>query len=143
MPSTPILRPANYVPLYGLGYASDSGDVTVASASSPLPVAFTRSGAAPAALSGTTSLTTTAGPFAPRTDWPVTLTLSGVWQGTVSVLRSTDGGTTQLPLTLAGKPWARFTGNVCEQIWTEYADLVSLYLAITLTSGTVAYRLGH
>lgn len=61
----------------------------------------------------------------------------------MKVLRSTDGGTTKLPLTIGGSAWGQFTGNCCEAIWEESEAAARLYRDIALTSGTVNYRLGQ
>ena len=71
------------------------------------------------------------------------LALSGSWSGTVKVLRSTDGGATKLPLTIAGASWGQFTANCCEAIWEESEAAARLYLDITLIAGSASYRLGQ
>jgi len=58
------------------------------------------------------------------------------------VLRSTDGGTTRLPLTAGGLPWASFTGN-CNEIVITATDSATYYLAFQISSGTVTYRVGQ
>jgi hypothetical protein len=112
------------------------------SVSSPLPV--TATGAAiPAALAGTTAASGTIGSFAPARGVPVVLALRGTWAGSVRLMRSTDGGVTLDPLTVAGAAWAQFTGNVCEAVWEDNDPAATLYLGAALTSGTLTYRLGH
>ena len=69
------------------------------------------------------------------------LLLSGTWTGSVRVLRSTDAGTTKLPLTLGGIGWAQFTGNCCEPVWDESSVNALLYLDVTYASGTIVYRM--
>jgi hypothetical protein len=71
------------------------------------------------------------------------LQLSGTWTGTVKLLRSSDGGTTKLPLTLAGAAWGQFTANCCEPVWEESETAATLWLDVALTSGTLAYRLAQ
>jgi hypothetical protein len=112
------------------------------SAASPLPVSFA-AGAVAAPLEATVTATTLAGPFTPNTGIAANLTLRGAWVGTIKVLRSTDGGATLNPLTVAGEPWARFSGNACEPVWEENDAAARLYLDITLASGSLSYRLGH
>ncbi|WP_324697655.1 hypothetical protein [Novosphingobium sp. RL4] len=46
-------------------------------------------------------------------------------------------------MTVAGTPWATFSANACEQVWTEEENGVALYLDITLASGTLVYRLAQ
>lgn len=138
----PISTPAGFAPVYAVGYSTD-GELSTVSAASPLPVALAPSANTPQALAGTAAANTVAGPFAPLRGTAVTLSLSGSWNGTVAVLRSTDGGTTKLPLTAGGQPWARFSANCCEAVWEENDPQASLWLDMTLASGSVSYRLGH
>jgi hypothetical protein len=138
----PVITPARFVPTYAVGYTSPSGELSQVSAVSPLPVAFT-AGAVAVPLEAVTGATTLAGPFTPTTGVAIILTLRGTWSGTVNVMRSTDGGVTLNPLTVAGQPWARFAGNACEPVWEENDAAARLYLDITLASGSLSYRLGH
>ncbi|MEE2917229.1 MAG: hypothetical protein VYB32_09185 [Pseudomonadota bacterium] len=92
-------------------------------------------------LAGAAAASTSAGPFVPQLSRAIWLTLTGVWAGTVRVLRSTDGGATKVPLTLAGQPWATFTANAAEAIAEETVASATYYLDIALTSGAVTYRL--
>jgi len=71
------------------------------------------------------------------------LTLSGTWTGQVQLLRSVDGGATRLPVTAAGQAYGAYSQNVCEPIWEESEAAATLYLGITVTSGTVNYRVGQ
>jgi hypothetical protein len=61
----------------------------------------------------------------------------------VRLLRSTDGGATKLPVTVAGDTWAQFTANCCEPVWDESEASARLYLDIALTSGTITYRIAQ
>ncbi len=142
MPSLPIITPAKFAAASAVGYADSAGALSLVSASSPLPVTATGA-AVPAALAGSTATSGLVGGLAPARGVTVVLALRGVWQGNVRVLRSTDGGVTLDPLTLAGAAWAQFTANVCEAVWEDNEPAASLYLGITLTSGTLTYRLGH
>jgi hypothetical protein len=138
---TPISAPAGYAPTFALGYADRDVNLSLVSDERPLPVAV----AAPALepLSGTTSVSTVAGPFAATAGRVVTISLDGEWQGTVRLLRSTDGGISRSPLRVAGASWAEFTASGCEQAWNETEEGVSFYLDIALASGTVAYRVSQ
>jgi hypothetical protein len=142
MPSTPIQSPAAYVPSRATAFADIDGTSLLVSASNPLPVAI---GAAPAGapLAGTTNVTAILGPFQPVVGRAVVLSLGGTWTGTVKVKRSTDAGATKLPLTVAGTAWGEFTGNACEPVWEESEAAATLYLDVTLTSGSLAYRLAQ
>ena len=142
MSTSPIHNPARFVPVYGVGFTAPTGTIDAVSRESPLPVSL----AAPAAaepVSGSTSLDIVAGPFVPTPGAPVTLVLGGEWTGLVRVTRSTDGGATRHPLTVAGAPWARFTANACEPVWEESDPAATLYAEIAITSGSLDYRLGH
>lgn len=59
------------------------------------------------------------------------------------MLRSTDGGTTKLPLTAMGSPYGTYTANLCEPVWEESDDAAVLYLDVTLASGSLTYRMGQ
>ncbi len=143
MPSTPITNPSGYIPARALAFTDVDGSAVQVSQAAPLPVSLGSSGAVPAPLAGTLTASGTAGPFSPLEGKAVMLALSGAWAGTVRLLRSTDGGTTRLPLTLAGSAWAQFTANCCEPVWEEGEAGAQLYLSVTLTSGTLAYRVSQ
>ena len=141
MPPTPIQSPSGYSVSQAVAYADVDGSARLVSASAPLPVTMGNLAVTP--LAGTASATGSVGPFQPVPGRAVVLVLSGGWSGTVRVLRSTDGGTTRLPLTVAGTAWGQFTGNCCEAIWEESESTAQLYLDITLASGSVSYRLAQ
>ncbi|KQM14711.1 hypothetical protein ASE49_11085 [Novosphingobium sp. Leaf2] len=126
-----------------VGFADAQGSLSVVASGVPLPVTTVRQSAPPAPLAGTTSANLLAGPFIPLADSPMHLQLSGTWSGSVVLERSVDGGATRQPLTAGGVAWARFTGNVNEPVWQEQEREASFYLAITLTSGTVSYRVSQ
>lgn len=110
-------------------------------ADNPLPV--TQAALAPAAslsVSGATATSQTIGPFVPVLGRQIWLTLSGTWAGRVQLLRSTDGGATKLPLTVAGQSWAVFTGPANEPVVEETVSNASYFLAVTLNSGTLTYQ---
>ncbi|MFP5395501.1 MAG: hypothetical protein ACLGHF_05000 [Alphaproteobacteria bacterium] len=138
--SLPVYAPAGFAPVAAIGFTQADATLSPVSALAPLPVLPRAEPAAPP-LAGTTSSTVTTGPFLPVAGRPVVLSLSGSWSGTVRLMRSTDGGTTQLPLTAAGLPWASFTANCCEAVWEESTTGAELYLNIALVNGTLAYRL--
>jgi hypothetical protein len=141
MPSTPIQSPASYVPSRAAAFADNDGNSLVVSASNPLPVFATAGSTTP--LAGSTSTSGILGPFAPLTGRAVVLALSGTWSGTVAVKRSTDAGATKLALTVGGNTWGEFTSNCCEPVWEESETSATLYLDVTLTSGTLTYRLAQ
>ncbi|MDR7102047.1 hypothetical protein [Croceicoccus sp. BE223] len=150
MPDSPTIQmPAGYAPAYALAFRNADGGLSVVGSDTPLPtqaavsLAPAPEPAVPAALTGQTAVTTSAGPFVPLADRPVVITLAGTWQGTVRLLRSVDGGTTRVPLTAGGLPWASYTGNTCEIAWVENESGASLYLDLSPTSGTVSYRVAQ
>lgn len=140
-----VQAPAGYAPCVALAFGSLDGAFTAVDAANPLPVASQPSQAAATStpLTGTASANATAGAFAPQLGRPIGLTLSGSWTGTVQLLRSTDGGTSKLPVTVGGAAWASFTGNCNEPVWEENDAAATFYLAFTLTSGSVTYRVAQ
>lgn len=137
----PIISPSGYAATRALAFADADGNAVLASAALPLPVTLGADPTVP--LAGTTSASGSFGPYQPALGREAILTLSGNWAGTVRVLRSTDGGTTKLPLTMTGATWAQFSGNCCEPVWQEAEAAARLYLDITLASGTLTYRLAQ
>ncbi|MDB5687864.1 MAG: hypothetical protein JWR77_2453 [Rhizorhabdus sp.] len=111
------------------------------SSSNPLPTSPPSAAAATSTpLTGTSAITQTVGPFTPQLGRPIWLTLSGTWSGAVSVQRSTDGGTTKLPLTIGGSAWAVYTANANEAFGEESSAAATYWLAITISSGTLTYE---
>jgi hypothetical protein len=171
-PAKPIKSPAGYVPAFAVGYSGASGELTIVDSVQPLPVAFAGnqplpftyaaaeplpviidsedpisvtaySAPAPAPLQGTSAISAVAGPFTPVSGRAVVLTLSGTWAGSVQLTRSSDGGGTRHPVTVAGIAWGRYAANACEPVWEEQESGASLYLDITLASGALTYRLAQ
>lgn len=136
-----IQTPAGYAPGYAVGYADPADNLILVSEAERLPVASVAP--APAALTGQTSSSLVAGPFEAVPGRIVTVTLGGIWQGTITLLRSTDGGSTLVALRVAGEPWAEYSKPGCEQAWLETEDRASFYLDVQLASGTVAYRVSQ
>lgn len=82
--------------------------------------------------------------FIPQLGRDLYITLQGTWAGTVQLQRSTDSGTTWNNVTNAGgQAWGKYTGN-CDEVVEHPTDGASRYrLIVTLTSGTVGYRLAQ
>ena len=119
-----------------------SGGVTISNSSaSPVPVNTQAVASTP--LTGTASSSATVGPFSPVVGRAVMLALTGSWVGSAEILRSTNGGTTMLPLTMGGATWGLYTSNCCEPVWDESEASAQLYLQLSLTSGSVTYRLAQ
>ncbi|MEQ1498203.1 MAG: hypothetical protein ABL914_06050 [Novosphingobium sp.] len=138
---TPIQNPVGYAVTRAVAYADVDGSMIQVAAANPLPVSFGAPSTTP--LSASTGASTVAGPYQPALGRAVMLVLTGTWTGSVSVTRSTDGGTTRQPLTVNGSAWGQFTSNVCEAVWEESESAARLYLDITLSAGTVNYRLAQ
>lgn len=144
MPNSPIQSPASFVPSRAAAFSDVDGTALLVSASNPLPVSMAAvSGSSPTPVAGTVATSTVLGPFQPALGRAVILVLSGAWTGTVKVVRSTDGGATKLPLTVAGSGWAQFTGNCCEAVWEESDSNARLYIDAALASGTLTYRMAQ
>lgn len=94
-------------------------------------------------LTGSSATTQTVGPFAPQLGRPINLTLAGTWTGSAQLLRSIDGGTTKTPLTVGGTSWANYSANANEPAWIETESGASYYLALTLSAGTLTYRVSQ
>lgn len=94
-------------------------------------------------LAGSTSGSGTSAVFTPQLGRVMTLSLWGTWAGSVTLQRSTDGGTTKLPVTVGGLPWGAFTANCNEQVWVPTDAAETFYLAIVITSGTLNYRMAQ
>lgn len=92
-------------------------------------------------VAGSLGATGTAGPFVPELDRAVWVTLSGVWAGSVQLLRSTDGGATRLALTYSdGSARAIWTGAVNAPVVDDSCAGATYYLQFTRTSGTLVYE---
>ncbi len=142
MPSLPLQSPARFVPPFAVSFANVAGDSDVVSAANPLPVAAAPA-TAPAVLAGSVNASGVLGPFQPVAGRPVMLSLAGTWAGQVKVMRSTDGGTTKQPLTALGQAYGTYVANIYEPVWEEGEIGASLYLDITLSSGSISYRMGQ
>lgn len=138
---TPIQNPTGYAVPRTIAFADLDGSMLQVAASTPLPI--TLGTIATTALSGNAAASTVVGPYQPALGRPVMLVLTGSWTGTVTVNRSADGGTTRQPLTVAGTTWGQFSANCCEAVWEESEAVARLYLDITLTSGSVTYRMAQ
>jgi hypothetical protein len=140
-PTPSISVPAGFAPAYAVGYSGLDGSLALASHAAPLPVAI--AGPAPAPLVGEATASTIAGPFMASPGRTIIVTLAGEWSGTVRLLRSIDGGATQVPLRVGGAPWGEFTEPGCEQAWSETEDGATFYLDVAVASGTVSYRVSQ
>jgi hypothetical protein len=138
-----IAAPARFAPVEALAFGAVGTHATLVDADHPLPVTARVVAAGSAPLAGSASSDAVAGPFVPDLGRPILLTLSGSWSGSVQLTRSVDGGTTRLPVTLAGEAWGSYPGNCNEPVWVESEAGATLHLAITIVSGTLAYRVSQ
>ena len=144
MSITPSVNaPAGFVPEYAIAFGTQDGPAVAVDAANPLPTSATIVPALSAPLVGTAATTSTVGPFTPQLGRAIWLTLSGTWTGTAQLLRSTDGGTTKLPLTAGGQSWGSFTANCNEAVAEESVSGATYYLAVTLASGSLGYRVAQ
>ena len=138
----PLQTPGGFAPTFALGVDDGTGHLEIVAGSRPLPV-HAAPPPAPAAMAGETGADLLAGPFTPSALAAIYCSLSGDWEGTVTLKRSTDGGANLLPLTLAGSAWGVFTANACEPVWEESEAGATLWLDCRITSGTLAYRVSQ
>jgi len=141
MTSPSIAVPAGFAPAYAVGFSDTGGHLALVSDAAPLPVAT--AAPAPAPLAGQSAASEVVGPFEPTAGRVIVVTLDGEWDGTVRLLRSTDGGLTKLPLRVGGTVWGEYAASGCEQAWSETEEGTSFYLDIVINSGTVAYRVSQ
>lgn len=132
--------PGGFVPAVAVSFGALSSDSQSVDHDNPLPVqaAFRAAQATP--LTGTAAASGEIGPFTPEPGRPIWVTLAGSWTGTVTVQRSTDGGATRRPLTIAGSAWGVFTGNVQEAVGEETVAGASWWLDFQRTAGTLTYE---
>jgi len=95
------------------------------------------------AIAGTSSAAQVVGPFVPQLGRAITVALSAAaWPGgTAQLLRSTDGGTTRLPLTPAGVVLGTYTRQGVDQPWLETEAGATFYLS--LPNAGIGYRVSQ
>lgn len=97
--------------------------------------------AASTPLAGSTAVSAELGPFTPVLNRPIWVRLAGAWAGTVTLLRSRDGGASKLPLTYGdGSPKPSWTGNMQAPVAEETVVGATYYLSFVRTSGALDYR---
>ena len=138
-----IASPAGFVPTQAITYALTDGTAMVVDAAHPLPIAEAVGAASSTALTGSTAASGSFGPFVPQLGRAIRLTTAGTWSGTVQLLRSIDGGTTRLPLTAGGFAWGSYTANVNEAVAVETEAGATYHVGVTLTGGTLSYRVAQ
>lgn len=139
----PVAVPAGYLTGQAIAYTTPIDRAVLVSTATPLPVTATPVPAASVPLAGTTNTSAVLGPFTPQLARPIWLTLSGAWTGAVQLQRTTDGGATRQLLTAAGQPYGSYTANANEAVVEESCAGATYYLAVTLTSGTLTYRVAQ
>lgn len=135
-----VLAPGQYVRLHALAYSDADNTAVPVSITQALPVKLMPPADVAPPLAGETSDSGVLGPFLPVPGMPIWLSLFGDWTGRVTVSRSTDGGETRLPLTLAGEAWPRFTGVAHEPVGEESLAGAQWFLDVTIASGTLRYE---
>ncbi len=92
---------------------------------------------------GTSSAAQVVGPFVPQLGRAITVALSApTWPGgTAQLMRSTDGGTTKLPLTPAGAVLGTYTKQGVDQPWLETEAGATFYLS--LPNAGIGYRVSQ
>lgn len=139
--SQPIASPAGFVTPHVLELANGDGTASAVGVANPIPVAASPTAARSIALTGSASGAALVGPFTPDLGRSIWVTLSGSWSGSVSLLRSADGGATRVPLTYAdGSAKGVWTAPVNAPVAEESQAGATYYLSVTLSSGTVTYR---
>ena len=134
--------PAGYVGIEAIGFGAVGAEMTAVTPASPLPVATTVIAATSTPLTGSSGTTGAAGPFVPQLGRAIRVVLSGSWTGTVQLLRSIDGGTTRLPITYPdGSARGSWSTNINSRVVEESEAGATYYLAITLSDGTLSYRI--
>jgi hypothetical protein len=98
--------------------------------------------------SGNASSATTTGAFTPEVGRPIYLTISAPtgspYTGTITILRSRDGGTTKENITLGGDVWGNFSltgrsGTIFNEIIdTPESSAFTYYIQHQSSSGTAA-----
>lgn len=139
----PVAMPAGYLTGQAIAYTSPTDRAVMVSLATPLPVVSTPALASSTPLAGATNASAVFGPFTPQLGRQIWLCLSGTWTGSAQLLRSTDSGVTRLPLTAAGQPYASYTANANEAVVEESCAGATYYLAVTLSSGTLTYRVAQ
>lgn len=142
--SPAIAVPAAYVGIEAIGFGTIGEELHSVTPDSPLPVATTIAAATSIPLSGSTGTTGTAGPFVPQLGRAIRVILSGNWTGTVQLLRSIDDGATRLPITYPdGSARGSWSTNINSRVVEESEAGATYYLAITMTAGTLSYRIAQ
>jgi hypothetical protein len=144
MANVQVQAPGGFAPATAIGFGALGSGVTTVDPSNPLPVATGASQAAArsAVLAGNAVSSGLIGPFTPDLGRAIWVTLSGSWTGTVRVKRSTDGGTTLLPLTyIDGSARGMWSASVNAPVGEESVAGVAWFLDFQRTGGTLTYRM--
>lgn len=138
-----VQAPAGYAPMSAPCVKQVDGKCVPVGPDAALPTAPAQTAATSTPLAGSSSTTQVVGPFAPQLGRPMNVTLSGTWTGSAQLLRSIDGGTTKTPITVGGATWASYSANANEPAWVETEAGATYYLALTLSAGTLTYRVSQ
>lgn len=86
---------------------------------------------------------TSATPYQVKTEigHPINLHLSGTWTGSVRLQRKLPGEASFSNLTSGGNDYGLYTSNINEAVWAESEDGANFILVVTISSGTLNYRI--
>lgn len=117
-------------------------DPVTGKATTPAP-AYGASGVPPVTASLTAPGNTSALPAVAGR--PINVSITGTASGlSARLTRSFDSGATWLPLTVAGQPYAVWTGNISEQAWVETEAGVQFRVEVAaLAAGTATIRISQ
>jgi hypothetical protein len=133
--------PGGFVPQIALTLGARDGTAVAIDPSNPLPTRAMAMAAGSVPIAGVMTDSGIVGPFMPDLMRAIIVTLAGEWTGTVSVLRSSDGGATRQPLTFVdGSAKGVWSGNVNTAIGEESVAGARYYLQFARTSGTLSFR---
>lgn len=142
MPSQkPIVSPARFAPATAIGFSDEETGLVLVSNGKPLPVQTVRQ--SPNALIGTLSGAATSGPFAAVPGLPIVVALGGEWQGTIRLLRSSDGGASKMPLSASGIALGYFSQPGVEQVWEETQEDITFFLQADLSAGEAIFEVSQ
>jgi len=141
MDDVQVEAPGGFVPQIALTFGARDGAAVAVDRANPLPTRAVTAAAGSVPLAGTMGESGVAGPFAPDLDRAIVVTLSGEWSGTVTLLRSSDGGATRRPLTfIDGSAKGVWSNNVNTAVGEESVAGATYYLQFARGAGTLAYR---
>lgn len=138
-----MLAPVDCIPTQALAFGTAEAPARFGSDDTPLAVGPSMTANAAAPLAGTATATILIGPCRPDLGRDIRMTLGSGWSGKPQLLRSSDGGSKPLPLTIGGEEWTRFTVNSNETVATDSDAAATYYLLIAQVLRTLDYRVAQ